>query len=146
MNLPGYNAASAAPKVADGLQILRFDDVVFAPARFKPGTDKFGHADNGDRFEFQFTLLDKDGAVQYNEGDEITLDALTRTATGEKSNFWALLSGIMTAAEQQAYKEATAENPFDGDVLKGRIVYGKITHSEKGWPQIDSIVGIVPGK
>lgn len=144
--LPAKSAGAGAPQVEDGLAILRFDDLTKISHPDWAGTDTFGHADDGERYHFQFTLLDEAHAVQYTDGDPIELEAMTRTSTGEKSNFFAYLSAMLTPAELAQYNEATADNPFDGSMLQGRVLNAKIVHNKKGWPQIDAIIGIAKPK
>lgn len=135
--LPKANAGGDAPTVEDGLVVLRFDDLVLKEHEDWAGTDQYGHADDGKRFHFQFTLLDAAHQVCYEEGDPIELEALTRTATGEKSNFAKILKGILTPAEFLAWQ---ANEPFDGEVIKGRAVNGVIAHSTKGWPNVAQVI------
>lgn len=143
MTLPTANSGGDAPEVEDGLALLRFDDLVLKEHPDWAGTDKFGKADDGRRFHFLFTLLDEGREVVYTEdGDPIDLEALTRTATGEKSNFAAIMSGILTAQEFAAWQAATADEPFDGSAAQGRIVNGKIAHNKRGWPYVESVIGI----
>lgn len=146
--IPTANAGGDAPQVDDGLALVRFDGLELRNHPDWAGTDKFGKADNGDRFHFLFTLMASLDEVQYDpesEGDPIELDALTRTATGERSNFAALMGGILKPAEFAAWQAATAAEPFDGTVALGRVLNAKIAHSKKGWPFVESIIGIAKG-
>lgn len=144
--LPAFNAGAGAPEVEDGLALARFDDLVLKEHPDWAGTDKFGKEDDGSRFHFIFTLVDDDHDVIYADGDPIELEAMTRTATGEKSNFFAILSGLLTSPELAAYQASTAEDPFDGSKLPGRIVNVKIAHNKKGWPLIDSVIGVAKAR
>lgn len=150
LNLPTANAGGDIPKVDDGLALLRFDDIVLEEHPDWAGTDKFGKADDGRRFKFLFTLLDDDQNVVYQDEEdpdsETVVDAMTRTATGEKSNFAALLGGILTPAEFEAWKTATADNPFDASAAQGRVVNGKIAHNKKGYPFVEAVIGIAKKK
>ena len=144
MQLPKYNVGGSAPKVEDGLTLLRFDDLQLKDHPDWAGTDKFAHADDGKRFHFMFTKLDEDRAVEYdNNNDPIEIDILTRTATGEKSNFFGVMSHILTPAELVIFQSG---EDTDWSYLTGRVVHGNITHNEKGWPQIEAIVGIAKEK
>jgi hypothetical protein len=143
--LPTFNTGAGAPEVEDGLALARFDDLVLKEHPDWAGTDKFGKADDGNRFHFLFTLVDEDHAVVYDpesEGDPIELEALTRTATGEKSNFFAIMSGLLTAKELAAYQAATADDPFDGSELPGRVYNVKIAHNKRGWPFIEDVISV----
>ena len=139
--LPTANAGGDAPNVEDGLALLRFDDLVRKEHPDWAGTDKFGKPDDGTRYHFQFTMMANAEEVAYDEGDPIELDATTRTATGEKSNFRAILAGILTPAELALWEAATPEAPADIDI-QGRLVHVKVAHNKKGWPFIESVVGI----
>ena len=145
--LPTANAGGDAPEVDDGLALLRFDDLILKDHPDWAGTDKFGKADSGQRFHFIFTLMDEDRAVVYTEdGDPIELEALTRTATGEKSNFAAIMSGVLTPQEFAAWQAATEDEPFDASAAKGRIVNGKIAHNKRNWPFVEAVIGIAKVK
>lgn len=140
-NLPVKNKGGGAPEVEDGLVVLRFDDIRLVEHDDWAGKDKFGHDDDGRRYHFDFTLMSDDGSeVVYGivdgepTGEPVELEALTRTATGEKSNFYAILSGILTAAELKQWDEATEDSPFDASGVQGRLVNGKVEHNKKGWP------------
>lgn len=147
--LPTANKGGDAPKVEDGLAVLRFDDLLLKPHEDWAGTDKFGKADDGNRYHFLFTLMSPDGkAVQYaaigepGEGDPIELEALTRTATGEKSNFAAILGGILTASEMAAWQAATEDDPWTGGAaVQGRLVNAKIAHNKREWPFVEAVIG-----
>jgi hypothetical protein len=144
--LPTYNTGGNAPEVEDGLALWRFDDLVLkAHPDWATESDKFGKPDDGQRYHFIGTLVDEDGAVIYDpnsEGDPIELEAVTRTATGEKSNFFAMMSGLLTAKELAAYQAATPDDPFDGSALPGRVYNIKVGHSSKKWPLVEQIIGI----
>ena len=144
LNLPTANQGGSAPEVEDGITLLRFDDLQQKSHADWAGTDSFGHPDDGERFHFLFTLCDDDKTVVYNEeGDPIELEAVTRTATGAKSNFAAILKGILTSAEFTLWE---ANEPFDGDKVQGRFVLGTIEHSKKGWPQVAATHGAPKSK
>lgn len=139
-NLPQANQGGSAPEIEAGLTPLRFDDLLLKPHDDWAGVDKFGHDDDGQRYHFCFTALDEEGKVLYDpnsEGDPIELEILTRTATGEKSNFAKTLKGILTAAEFTAWQ---ANEPFDGEGIKGRKVMGMVEHNKKGWPNITAVL------
>jgi hypothetical protein len=146
-NLPVAKKGAGAPEVEDGLALWRFDDLILKEHEDWAGTDQYGHEDDGQRFHFVGTIVDTDGAEEYaiidgeNSGDPLELEAVTRTATGEKSNFRKILSGILTAAELKAWDEATEDAPFDGSAAQRRIINVKIGHSKKGWPFIESTIG-----
>lgn len=151
LNLPTANAGGDIPQVDDGLALLRFDDIVLEEHPDWAGTDKFGKPDDGRRFKFLFTLLDEDRNPVIPEGAddpdaEVVIDAMTRTATGEKSNFAALLGGILTPVEFEAWKTATADKPFDASGAQGRVVNGKIAHNKKGYPFVEAVIGIAKAK
>jgi len=144
MQLPTANQGGDYPQVEDGLTLARFDDLILRDHPDWAGPDKFGHDDTGQRYHFCFTLVDEDTRqAVYVEDDPLELEALTRTATGEKSNFAAILKGILTATEFAAWQ---ANEPFDGEKMKGRIVTVEVGHSTKGYPQIKQTLGQPKGK
>lgn len=151
-NLPVAKKGAGAPDVDDGLAIARFDDLRLVAHDDWAGKDKFGKDDDGSRFHFDFTMVEADGSVIYAvkdgepTGDPLELEALTRTATGEKSNFYAILSGILTAAELAAWSEATEDAPFDGSAAQGRLINVKVEHNKAGWPFIAQTIGPVKVK
>lgn len=149
--LPTKNVGSGAPEVEDGLAIVRFDDIFEREIdQFKTESDRYGKKDDGFRLELQFTLVDKDFAVLYQEeGDPIELRNAKAIkhgsngayATGEKSNFYAYMSAMLTAPELAAWEAATAEAPYDGSAVQGRFFNVKISHSKGGWPQVEDVIG-----
>jgi hypothetical protein len=146
-NLPTANSGAGAPQVDDGLALLRFDDLVLREHADWAGTDSFGKDDDGRRYHFIFTVgTDKREVVYGPDGDPVELEATTRTATGERSNFRAILAGVLTPQELAAWEAATAEDPFDGSAAQGRWVNGKIAHNKKGWPFVEQVIGIAKAK
>ena len=144
MQLPKYNQGAGAPDVKPGLQRLRFDGLELKEHDDWAGTDRYGHPDNGKRFHFAFTLLDKKGAEVYGEdGDPVMLEALTRTATGEKSGFFAIFGGIATPSEIESFKTDTLTEK-QSDAMLGREVHAKVALREKNnWPFVESVIGPV---
>ena len=144
-NLPVAKKGAGAPNIKDGLALLRFEDLRLREHPDWAGTDQFGNEDDGQRFHFMFAFSadGKTKEVVYNEdGDPEIVEATTRTATGKKSNFRAILSGILTPAELAAWDAQTEEKPADFSAVPGRWLHAKIVHNKSDWPQVDSIVGI----
>lgn len=139
MQLPQANAGSGAPEVDEGLTLLRFDDLVLKEhPDWATESDKFGKSDDGQRYHFVFTVLDESRQVVYgDDGDEINVEAVTRTATGAKSNFAAHMKGLLTPSEFALW---SANQPFDGSVLPGRVVMGNIENNKSGWPQVAAVL------
>lgn len=138
-------AASGAPQVEDGLALWRFDDLVLREHPDWAGKDNYGNDDDGQRYHFVGTLVDEDHAVIYDpksEGDPIELESTTRTATGQRSNFYANITGLLTPKELAAYDASTPEDPFDASDLPGRVYNVKIAHNKNDWPFIEQIIGI----
>ena len=146
-NLPVAKKGAGAPEIDDGLALWRFDDLVLKPHPDWAGVDQFGKDDDGQRFHFIGTVVEPDGSTVYsvvggdNTGDPLELEAMTRTATGEKSNFRAILSGILTPAELTAWDGATEEEPFDGSAAQGRVINVKVAHNKSKWPYIGATIG-----
>ena len=135
--------ASSAPKVDDGLAIARFDDIKLITHDDWAGTDQYNNPDDGRRYHFQFTLLDdKHEEIFGDDGDPIVLEALTRLATGKRSNFRAIMESLLSTAEFQQFLSATPDNPFDGAAVRGRVYNVKVGHSASGWPNIADVVGV----
>lgn len=143
MKLPTANKGGDAPDVEEGLNRVRFDDLILKQHPDWAGTDNFGNADSGERYHFLCTLLDEEKKVVYDAetGDPITIEALTRTATGAKSNFAKHLKGILTAAEFAQWENATEDEPFDGSVMQGRILLVMVEKNKKDWPFIAQFLG-----
>lgn len=144
--LPKPTAGAGAPEVEDGLALAIFNDLKLVEHDdWAVERDNFGKPDDGQRYHFQVTLADEeDGSPLYDDGDPIELEALSRTATGEKSNFRKLMDGLLTKAEFTAWDagdELPKPDPKVGP-LEGRYIHVQVKHSDKGWPQIGAIVGI----
>lgn len=137
------------PPVDDGLALVRLDAIEIRDHEDWAGTDSFGNADDGKRIHFVTTLLDEKGAPVYDpadeSGDPITLEKMTRTATGKKSNFRAQIAAILTKAEFAQYEAATKEEPWDASVIIGRVYNVQVSHNKNGWPQIETFIGLAKG-
>lgn len=146
-NLPVAKKGAGAPEVDDGLAIGKFTDLRLVPHPDFIGKDSFGNDDDGERYHFIFDMIEADGSAIYAivdgepTGDPLTLDGMTNTRMGKKSNFRAMLAGILTATEFAAWDAQTEEDPYDFSAVQGRPVNVKITHSKGGWPQIDQTIG-----
>lgn len=153
MNIPApTSSAGSAPDIEDGLYVARFDDIYHKVHEdWAQAKDKFGHADDGGRFHFAFTMLDAERnpvmLVDVQEGaedptEEFVLEALTRNLSShEKANSHALMKGILTPAEFALWLASTAESPADLSHVGGREVNVQVSHNSKGWPQIEKTLG-----
>lgn len=142
MQLPKSNKGGSAPEVEAGLAVVRLDDIVERAHPDWAGTDNFGNADDGARYHFLTTLVEgADRAVVYAEGEPVELEAMTRMATGKKSNFRAHMEGILTAAEFAAW-DADQPLPEDAKVgpIQGRFINVKVGHNKNGWPLIEDFI------
>lgn len=141
---PTPTAGAGAPQVEDGLALARFDDIRLVEHEdWAVEKDAYGNKDDGRRYHFVFTLMENKTTEAYGEdGDPIQLERLTRTATGKRSGFRAVMQGILTPAEFEAFLSATADAPFNGNKVKGRVYNVKVTHSSGGWPQIEDVIGV----
>jgi hypothetical protein len=133
------------PPVEEGLALAIFNDLKqVSHPDWVQDRDNFGNPDDGERFHFEFTLADPDtGEAIYDEGEPLELDAKTKLATGKKSNVRKFMTGLLTKAEFAAW-DANQPLPVDPKVgpLEGRYVHLQIKHSDKGWPNIENVVGI----
>jgi len=149
MNIPApTSSASSAPQIEDGLYVARFNDIYYRVHEdWAQPKDKFGHADDGGRFHFNFTVLDDERQPVLREDAEdpdqtLDLEAMTRNMSShEKANSFALLKGILTPAEFAAWIASTPENPADLSGVAGREVNVQVSHNSKGWPQIEATLG-----
>lgn len=149
MNIPApTSSAGTAPEIEDGLYVARFNDIYHQVHEdWATERDKFGKADDGGRFHFNVTILDEDREPVMLEDaespdDTLDLEALTRNMSShEKSNSYAHLKGILTAAEFAMWLESTPENPADLSNVGGREVNVQVSHNAKGWPQIEAFLG-----
>lgn len=144
---PTANSASTAPEVEDGLALARFEDLKLVDHPDWAGTDQYGNADDGRRYHFVFALVDEKGEPIYdvNSGDPVELERLTRTATGKRSKFREVMEGLLTPAEFTQFLAATADNPFNGEKVKGRVYNIKVGHSASGWPNVEDVIGVAKG-
>lgn len=153
MNIPApTSSAGSAPEIEDGLYVVRFNDIYHKVHEdWAQERDKFGHADDGGRFHFNATVLDDERKpvllvdVKPDADDpteEFQLEALTRNMSShEKATAYALLKGILTPVEFQLWLASTPENPADLSAVEGREVNAQVSHSSKGWPQIEAFLG-----
>jgi len=136
--------SASAPKVDDGLALWRFNDVQLRQHDdWAVDKDQYGNPDDGRRFHFIGTLVDADHDPIYgDDGDPIEIDKLTRTATGKRSGFRAVMEGLLTPQEFQAFLASTAEAPFNATSVRGRVYNIKVGHSGSGWPNVSDIIGV----
>lgn len=141
---PTPTAGAGAPNVEDGLALWRFDDIRLVEHEdWAVDKDQYGNKDDGRRFHFVGTLMESKTEEKYGEdGDPIELEKLTRTATGKRSGFRAVMEGLLSPKEFEQFLAATADSPFNGSQVRGRVYNVKIKHSTSGWPQIDDIIGV----
>ena len=149
MNIPApSSSAGSAPEIEDGLYVARFNDIYHKVHEdWAQERDKFGKADDGGRFHFNFTILDDQRQPVVPEtaespDDTLDLEALTRNMSShEKATSYALLKGILTPVEFQLWLASTAEAPADLSGVGGREVNVQVSHNSKGWPQIEATLG-----
>jgi hypothetical protein len=140
---PTPNGASSAPQVEDGLALWRFDDIRLVEHEdWAVDRDAYGNKDDGRRYHFVGTLMeDKTTPVYGEDGDPVELEKLTRTATGKRSGFRAVMEGLLTPAEFERFLNSTAEAPFNGAAIRGRVYNIKVGHSKSDWPHVEDIIG-----
>lgn len=164
MNIPGATGTGGgdAPEVEDGLYVAEFVGITTRVVEaFKTEKDKFGHPDDGTRIDFNFALLDEDGnRVLKDEEDPDSGDLILRQAksvkemtTGERSNCYAVIKGILTPAELALWVQTgpgkDAENAAweaAAAKIESRRVNVQVSHSSTGWPQIEATLGPVKAK
>lgn len=143
-NLPALTKGNPPP-VADGLAKVLLTAIEVREHTDWAGTDQYGNADDGRRIHFVATLLDEKLEPVYDEnddsGDPISLEKMTRTATGKKSGFRAQMEALLTKPEFAAYEAATPEAPFDSSVML-RVYDAQISHNKNDWPQIETFIGV----
>lgn len=133
-------AGAGAPDIEPDIYDATFDGIVAEAHPDWAGVNSFGKPDSGDRWRFNFTLLDEDGAVMYDpnsEGDPIEVNVLTNQTMGEKSNAYKIMRGICTPAEMALID---AKQPFNAATLYGRKVQLQIEKNENGWPKITNVL------
>lgn len=158
MNIPSpTSSAGSAPQIADGLFVARFNDITYRVHEdWAVPKDKFGKVDDGGRFHFNATVLDEDRKpvmvvdVRPDADDpteEFNLDTMTRNMSShEKSAAYAHLKGILTSSEFKLWLDSTTENPADLSAVAGREVNIQVSHTPKGWPQIEAFLGAAKPK
>lgn len=143
MNIPGANQGSGdIPEIEDGFYVFQFNDIELRQhPDWATEKDSFGKPDDGSRYHFLATVLDEDlNPVLAGEGDDpdntFDLELVTRTSTGAEKSSFSLkgMKGILTPAEFAMW--AANDPKFDGSVVAGRRVRGRVEHSKKGWPNI----------
>lgn len=154
-SLPTKNAGGNAPEVEDGLALARFDDLVERHVEaFVTEKDRYDKPDDGNRLEFLFTLVDEEHEPILNPESDSGVEPIGLRnaksckpgATGEKSNFYGYLTGLLTKQELAIWEAATEDEPADFGKVPGRVYNVQISHSKSGWPQIETIIGIAKAK
>lgn len=123
-----------APDVEPGIYDARFDGV---EKKYIEG----GQFGDGDRLEWQFTLLDDEGAVLYDGGDPIEVQGLTSMSTNVLSKTTPkavrYLKALMTAEEFAAFSEGKGVGASN---LVGRTVQVEVAIRDSGWPTVANVL------
>ena len=150
MNIPAPVQSGTIPEIEDGLYVARFNDITYRVVeQFKTDKDKYGHPDDGGRYDFGATILDEDlNPVLLPDGEspDDTLDlrqakSVKALSSDERSNGYGYLKGILTTGEFQLWITSTKENPAPLEHVAGRLVNVQVGHNDKGWPQIEAFLG-----
>jgi len=123
-----------APDIEPGLYDGKLSSVI---VKFIEG----GQFGDGDRFVWTFTLLDDDGAVLYDDGDPIEVDALTSMSLNTKSKTTPKAVRFFKALATDAeYADFEAGNGIDSDSLIGRVAQVDVYLRDSGWPSIANVL------
>lgn len=133
---------TATAKSADAPNI---GDAGLFDGRFEGVSTKFvegGQYGDGDRYVWNFTLLDDDGEVLYDEGDPIVVDALTSMSLNTQSKTTPkavrFLKALLSAADFAAFENGEG---IDMDALVGTVAQVDVALRDNGWP---TIVNVLP--
>lgn len=127
--------AADAPDIEPGLYDATFEGVT---KKFIEG----GQFGDGDRYEWNFTLLDDDGAVLYDGGDPLEVQGLTSLSMNPNSKTkpkgLRYLSALMSATEYAAFIGGDVQvKPED---LIGRKVQVDVAIRDSGWPTVTNVL------
>lgn len=132
--LTATQKSADAPDIEGGLYDARFESLT---TKFIEG----GQYGDGDRFVWAFTLLDDDGAVMYDGGDPIEVDALTSMSLNTESKTTPkavrFLKALCTEGEFEAFVNGEG---LDTDALVGRTAQVDITIRDNGWPTVANVL------
>lgn len=103
---------------------------------------------NGDpKLEFEFDLLDEQGARVYDKGEVVNLSKLTgvgfNIASKTVPQEVRMLKALLTKAEYAKFEagEGTPDDAIEApEGLLGRKVQGEVFTKENGWPTIGNVV------
>jgi hypothetical protein len=133
INFAGSTSSANAPQIEADIYDARFDGVktkVLEQSQYDPNV-----------FEWGFTLLDRKGAVLYDDGEPITVSGLTSQSVNVKSKTtpravtW--LKALMTAQEFALF--VVGEN-VAASALEGRKVQLVIEIADSGWPKVKDVL------
>ena len=150
MNIPAPVAQGDIPEIEDGIYVARFNDIFQRIVeQFKTESNKFGKPDDGVSFDFNATVLDDErNPVRLGDGSDPdnTLDLRQAKrvpifSSDERSNSYFYMKGLLTPQEFALWLASTAEAPVDLSHVQGREVNVQVSHSPKGWPQIEAFLG-----
>lgn len=126
--------SSDAPDVDPGIYDARFDGV---EKKFITG----GQFGDGDRLEWQFTLLDDDGGVMYDAGDPLSVEGLTSMSTNVLSKTTPkavrYLKALMTPEEFANFSDGKG---VGASALIGRVVQVEVAIRDSGWPTVANVL------
>ena len=128
-----------APDIEPGMYDMRFDGT--EQKKVKGGQYTKDTVNGDPKLAWGFTLLDDDGDVMYDGGDQIELEKLTgmgfniasKTVPAEVR----LLKALCTTAEFAAFEAGQGTTEAD---LLGRIVQGEVFIKDNGWAGIGNVL------
>jgi hypothetical protein len=131
----------ATTKAADAPDV----EAGFWDAKFAGVTRKFiegGDYGNGERYVWEFQLLDDDGADLYDKGEPVIVDGLTslsfNTTSKTKPKALRYMAAILSEAEFATW--VAGEAKLDATELVGRLVQVEIFTRDNGWPSISNVL------
>lgn len=135
LGFAGSTTSAGAPDIDPGIYPARFDGVaakVLEKSQFDPNV-----------YIWSFTLLDEDGATLYDEGEPVTVEALTSRSFNVKSKTTPravrYLKAIMTDAEFARFEIGETVPEED---LVGRTIQLLLSTNDNGWPKVDDVIRV----
>lgn len=133
LKFAGSETSGTPPTFETGMFDARFEGVeakVIEKSQFDPNV-----------FIWQFTLLDDDGKVIYDEGEPLEVEKVTSQSVNVKSKTTPgavkVLKALMTEAEFAAFERG---EELDADELVGRTVQVQVIKKDSGWPGVEEVL------
>jgi hypothetical protein len=131
--------SASAPDIDPGLRPALLTGITQVAHPEWAGPNKFGNYDNGDRWHWEFTLLDDDGQPAYEDGDPVTITQINSATFNTKSDksknaLW------VKAVAPDVFRSVDAGLAPTAEQLENLPCMILVEIKENGWPVVTNVL------